>query len=60
MPQLPFLFSLTARSFDRTGSDREYSPQYCDFDYILNGDDILIMDPRTHNIVAVTSAEPEC
>jgi hypothetical protein len=26
----------------------EYAPQYCDFDYILVGDDILIVDPSTH------------
>jgi|HubBroStandDraft_6_1064221.scaffolds.fasta_scaffold998932_1 outer membrane biosynthesis protein TonB len=31
----------------------EYAPQYRDFDYILVGDDILILDPRTHRIVAV-------
>jgi hypothetical protein len=34
----------------------EYAPQYRDFDYILVGDDILIIDPRTHRIVAVISA----
>jgi Protein of unknown function (DUF1236) len=34
----------------------EYAPQYRDFDYILVGDDILILDPRTHRIVAVISA----
>ena len=34
----------------------EYAPQYRDFDYILVGDDILIVDPRTHRIVAVISA----
>jgi hypothetical protein len=34
----------------------EYAPQYRDFDYILVGDDILILDPRTHKIVAVISA----
>ncbi len=33
----------------------EYAPQYRDFDYILVGDDILIVDPRTHRIVAVIS-----
>jgi hypothetical protein len=34
----------------------EYAPQYRDFDYILVGDDILILDPRSHRIVAVISA----
>jgi hypothetical protein len=34
----------------------EYAPQYRDFDYILVGEDILILDPRTHRIVAVISA----
>jgi hypothetical protein len=34
----------------------EYAPQYRDYDYILIGDDILIVDPRTHRIVAVISA----
>jgi outer membrane biosynthesis protein TonB len=34
----------------------DYAPQYRDFDYILVGDDILIVDPRTHRIVAVISA----
>jgi hypothetical protein len=34
----------------------EYAPQYRDFDYILVGEDILILDPRTHRIVAVIPA----
>ena len=34
----------------------EYAPQYRDYDYILVGDDILIVDPATHRIVAVISA----
>jgi len=34
----------------------EYAPQYRDFDYILVGDDILIVDPGTHRIVAVIAA----
>jgi outer membrane biosynthesis protein TonB len=34
----------------------EYAPQYRDFDYILVGDDILIVDPGTHRIVAVIPA----
>src|SRR5947209_11216487 len=34
----------------------EYAPQYRGFDYILVGDDILIVDPSTHRIVAVIAA----
>jgi hypothetical protein len=34
----------------------EYAPQYRDSDYILVGDDVLIVDPHTHRIVAVISA----
>jgi Protein of unknown function (DUF1236) len=34
----------------------EYAPQYRDFEYILVGDEILIVDPRTMRIVAVISA----
>jgi hypothetical protein len=34
----------------------EYAPQYRDFDYILVGDDIVIVDPATHRIVAVIPA----
>lgn len=34
----------------------EYAPQYRDYDYILVGDDILIVDPLTHRIVAVIAA----
>jgi hypothetical protein len=34
----------------------EYAPQYRGFDYILVGDDILIVDPGTHRIVAVIPA----
>jgi hypothetical protein len=34
----------------------EYAPQYRDFDYILVGDDILIVDPQSHRIVAVITA----
>jgi outer membrane biosynthesis protein TonB len=34
----------------------EYAPQYRDFDYILVGDDILVLDPRSHRIVAVIPA----
>src|ERR1700685_4406826 len=34
----------------------EYAPQYRGYEYILVGDDILIVDPRTHRIVAVIAA----
>ncbi len=34
----------------------EYAPQYRDYEYILVGDDILIVDPRTLRIVAVIPA----
>ena len=34
----------------------EYAPQYRGYEYILVGDDILIIDPRTHRIVAVIAA----
>ncbi len=34
----------------------EYAPQYRDFDYILVGDEILIVDPGTHRIVAMIPA----
>jgi hypothetical protein len=32
------------------------APHYRDYEYILVGDDILIVDPRTLRIVAVISA----
>ncbi len=34
----------------------EYVPQYRDYEYILVGDEILIIDPRTLSIVAVIAA----
>ena len=34
----------------------EYAPQYRSYEYILVGDDILIVDPRTLTIVAVIAA----
>ncbi len=34
----------------------EYAPQYRDYEYILVGDEILIIDPRTLSIVAVIAA----
>lgn len=34
----------------------EYAPQYRDYEYILVGDEILIVDPRTMTIVAVFAA----
>jgi Protein of unknown function (DUF1236) len=34
----------------------EYAPQYRDYEYILVGDEILIVDPRTLRIIAVIAA----
>jgi hypothetical protein len=34
----------------------EYAPQYSDYEYILVGDEILIVDPRSLRIVAVIAA----
>jgi Protein of unknown function (DUF1236) len=34
----------------------EYAPQYRDYEYILVGDQILVVDPRTLRIVAVIPA----
>ena len=34
----------------------EYAPEYRDYEYILVGDEILIVDPRTLKIVAVIAA----
>jgi hypothetical protein len=34
----------------------QYAPQYRDYEYILVGDEILVVDPRTLRIVAVISA----
>jgi hypothetical protein len=34
----------------------EYAPQYRDYEYILDGDEILIVDFRTLTIVAVMAA----
>jgi hypothetical protein len=34
----------------------EFAPQYRGYEYILVGDEILIVDPRTHRIVAVIPA----
>jgi hypothetical protein len=34
----------------------EYAPQYRGYEYILVGDDILIVDPRTLKIIAVIAA----
>jgi hypothetical protein len=34
----------------------EYAPQYRGYEYILVGDEILIVDPRTLRIVAVIAA----
>lgn len=34
----------------------EFAPQYRGYEYVLVGDEILIVDPRTHRIVAVIAA----
>jgi Protein of unknown function (DUF1236) len=34
----------------------EYAPQYRDYEYILVGDQILVVDPRTLRIVAMIPA----
>jgi hypothetical protein len=34
----------------------EFAPQYRGYEYVLVGDEILIVDPRTHRIVAVIPA----
>jgi hypothetical protein len=34
----------------------EYAPQYRGYEYILVGNEILIVDPRTMRIVAVIDA----
>ena len=34
----------------------EFAPQYRGYEYLLVGDEILIVDPRTHRIVAVIAA----
>jgi Protein of unknown function (DUF1236) len=49
VPQTVHLNRLPARVY-------EYAPQYRGFEYILVGDEILIVDPRTHRIVAVIAA----
>ncbi len=38
------------------GSIAEYAPEYRDYEYILVGDEILIVDPQTLTIVAVIAA----
>jgi hypothetical protein len=49
VPRTVHLNSLPARII-------EYAPQYRGYEYILVGDDILIVDPRTLRIVAVIPA----
>jgi hypothetical protein len=34
----------------------EFAPQYRGYEYVQVGDEILIVDPRTHRIVAVIAA----
>lgn len=49
VPQTVHLNRLPARVI-------EYAPQYRGYEYILVGDEILIVDPSTHRIVAVIAA----
>jgi hypothetical protein len=49
VPQTVHLYRLPARVI-------EYAPQYRGYEYIQVGEDILIVDPRTHRIVAVIAA----
>jgi hypothetical protein len=46
----------TVRLYSLPVSVVEYAPQYRDYEYILVGDEILIVDPRTLRIVAVIEA----
>jgi hypothetical protein len=62
LTSVPFSISVgevvpgTVRLYDLPDSIVEYAPQYRDYEYILVGDDILIVDPRTMRIVAVIAA----
>jgi hypothetical protein len=49
VPQTVHLYALPARIF-------EYAPQYRGYEYIQVGEEILIVDPGTHRIVAVVAA----
>jgi outer membrane biosynthesis protein TonB len=49
VPRTVHLYKLPVRTL-------EYVPQYRDYEYILVGDEILIVDPRTFRIVAVIPA----
>jgi type IV secretory pathway VirB10-like protein len=46
----------TVHLYALPGSVVEYAPQYRDYEYILVGDEILIVDPRSLRIVAVIAA----
>jgi Protein of unknown function (DUF1236) len=46
----------TVRLYSFPASIVEYAPQYRDYEYILVGDEILIVDPRTLRIVAVIAS----
>jgi Protein of unknown function (DUF1236) len=46
----------TVHRYDLPVSVLEYAPQYRGYEYILVGDEILIVDPRTLTIVAVIPA----
>lgn len=49
VPQTVHLYALPARVF-------EYAPQYRGYEYIQVGEEILIVDPSTHRIVAIVAA----
>ena len=49
VPQTVHLYALPARVI-------EYAPQYRGYEYIQVGEEILIVDPSTHRIVAVVAA----
>lgn len=49
VPRTVHLYKLPVRAL-------EYVPQYRDYEYILVGDEIVIIDPRTFRIVAVIPA----
>ena len=46
----------TVRLYRMPASIVEYAPEYSDYEYVLVGDEILIVDPRTLRIVAVIAA----
>lgn len=46
----------TVRLYRMPASIVEYAPEYSDYEYVLVGDEIIIVDPRTLRIVAVIAA----